>query len=232
MFVLDKVFRQKNDLTFLEILNELREGIVSDRAIYAFNQTKQRNSQSKSTATDLAGGFDCDTSNDDIRPTKLFSTNAEVDAYNAAELSKLPNKTGQFFIYAATDSGSEPYLTQMRAGTKAPQSLELRVDSQVTNPLTYIHTVSYIQYHTYINTKNVYVVNKVMLLKNLDTSRGLVNGARGVVVGFEASSHRSKYYNMLPIVKFECTVGSNKSVEEIVLIEESWEVKSGERFPA
>ena len=69
-----------------------------------------------------------------------------------------------------------------------------------------------------------------MLLKNLDTSRGLVNGARGVVVGFEASNHRSKCYNMLPIVKFECTVGSSKSVEEIVLCEESWEVKSGERY--
>ena len=130
MFVLDKVFRQKNDLTFLEILNELREGIVSDRAIYAFNRTKQSTSHAK--ATDAASGLDAHGNNDDIRPTKLFSTNAEVDTYNAAELSKLPNKEGQFFTYTATDNGHEPYLTQMKAGTKAPQRLELRVDSQVT----------------------------------------------------------------------------------------------------
>ena len=68
-----------------------------------------------------------------------------------------------------------------------------------------------------------------MLLKNVSTSRGLVNGARGVVVGFEESARRSEHYAMLPIVKFECVLGSQKVVEEICVVEDTWEINSGNR---
>ncbi|XP_040912193.1 ATP-dependent DNA helicase PIF1 [Toxotes jaculatrix] len=55
---------------------------------------------------------------------------------------------------------------------------------------------------------------QVMLTKNLDVSRGLVNGARGVVVGFESGKHG------LPRVHFLCGVTE-------VLKPERWVFKSG-----
>ncbi|XP_035027230.2 ATP-dependent DNA helicase PIF1 [Hippoglossus stenolepis] len=55
---------------------------------------------------------------------------------------------------------------------------------------------------------------QVMLAKNLDVTRGLVNGARGVVVAFESGKHG------LPRVRFLCGVTE-------VLKQERWVFKSG-----
>ncbi|XP_074544982.1 ATP-dependent DNA helicase PIF1 [Halichoeres trimaculatus] len=55
---------------------------------------------------------------------------------------------------------------------------------------------------------------QVMLTKNLDVARGLVNGARGVIVGFEPGKHG------LPRVRFLCGVTE-------VLKTERWVFKSG-----
>eukprot|EP00064_Thunnus_orientalis_P022492 superscaffoldBa00007613_g22690 len=58
------------------------------------------------------------------------------------------------------------------------------------------------------------LVQQVMLTKNLDVARGLVNGARGVVVAFESGKHG------LPHVRFLCGVTE-------VLKPERWVFKSG-----
>jgi ATP-dependent DNA helicase PIF1 len=76
---------------------------------------------------------------------------------------RLASLPGPSYIARAQDSGHAWALKKEESWTNAPATLELQQDAQV------------------------------VLLKNLDTSQGLVNGSRGVVVGF--SSNR-------PVVRF------------------------------
>lgn len=61
-----------------------------------------------------------------------------------------------------------------------------------------------------------------MLLKNLDSSNQLVNGATGVVTEFVDASGRR-----LPKVEFDTTEGSGKVVT--IIREEEWTVNLGNR---
>jgi hypothetical protein len=109
-----------------------------------------------------------------------------------------------------TITGVQPYLKQLLNGVKAPQLLELRIGAQV------------------------------MLLKNLNTSRGLVNGARGVVVAFEPpEKHMDSMFDLLPVVEFlvkGSAVSGNEEgggmKERLVLQEESWDMKNGDNIVA
>jgi ATP-dependent DNA helicase PIF1 len=75
---------------------------------------------------------------------------------------------------------------------------------------------------------------QVMLAKNLETSAGLVNGARGVVVGFtrpqerrsllvEASAKPVSPSGMWPVVKF-----ASDNVERMIM-PESWTIMEGDK---
>lgn len=85
----------------------------------------------------------------EIRPTKLYSHRANVDAENAEQLNKLP---GAVHVYRAVDSG--PQQEMAAKNFIVPSELVLKEGAQV------------------------------ILLKNLEPPL-LVNGSRGVVVGFE-----------------------------------------------
>ena len=65
-----------------------------------------------------------------------------------------------------------------------------------------------------------------MLLKNLNTSAGLVNGTRGKVIGFQVE--QSSIYDSIPIVEFYCTVGERTFIELQPIKEESWDIKQGD----
>lgn len=76
----------------------------------------------------------------------------------------------------------------------------------------------------------LYLVHaQVMLLKNISTARGLVNGARGTVVGFEKSANRTANTAMIPLVKFQLFLGAAMTEETITLDQETWDIRQGER---
>jgi hypothetical protein len=69
---------------------------------------------------------------------------------------------------------------------------------------------------------------QVMLLKNLDTAKGLVNGARGVVVEFRKPAQGVKsIFPKLPVVRFEVVMGDTKSEEVRLMTEEMFDIGSG-----
>jgi hypothetical protein len=172
MILLEKVFRQQNDSVFLNILNDLRRGVVTPQAQKVLGgkvqqsylrdrEAKAAEEGSAGSAGGVAGAADGDMKADGmkaeggsnkpgaaykkgfkipkpvevaVRPTKLFSTNKDVDSFNAAELAKLAQEDpiGDSYRYDAIDEGREPYLNQLRQGTKAPAVLDLRVGAQVS----------------------------------------------------------------------------------------------------
>jgi ATP-dependent DNA helicase PIF1 len=173
MIILDKSFRQQEG-SFLSILNEIRYGKVSASARRILIDKVRETSQKRLSA--VASTVE------EVKPTKLFSRNVDVDEYNTTELEKLK---GEPHVYLAKDVGKEPYLHQLQQNVKAPEQLVLKVGAQV------------------------------MLLKNIDTAIGLVNGARGVVTRFIDAEEITNSMGApttifkrrkVPVVEFKCLV--------------------------
>jgi ATP-dependent DNA helicase PIF1 len=61
---------------------------------------------------------------------------------------------------------------------------------------------------------------QVMLLRNLDMDSKLVNGSRGVVVGFVPSPSQDKFFPIVPIVQFSTELRVMEPIE--------WSIKMGE----
>jgi len=215
MIVLDKVFRQKEQM-FLDMLNELRRGIVSDRnhniLMNKCTQTTNEEARNRNLqATKAILKSDEKDENDEnetppnIVPTKLFPTNKDVEMTNERELEKL---IGETEVYEHQIEGKTEFKKQLLQGMKAPPTLVLKLNAQV------------------------------MLLKNKDVASGLVNGTRGEVVGFTVEGENATASDggcsaifanrRLPIVKFHCKSGNSSYYKEVTLKEETWELKSGE----
>jgi hypothetical protein len=214
MIVLDKVFRQKEQ-TFLDMLNELRRCIVSDKnhnilmkkCIETTNEEAKNRNLQATKAIMKSDENDENETPPNIVPTKLFPTNKDVEMTNERELAKL---LGETEVYEHQTEGKSEFKKQLLQGMKAPTTLVLKLNAQV------------------------------MLLKNKDVASGLVNGTRGEVVGFTVEGENASdggcsaiFANRrLPIVKFHCKSGNSSYYKEVTLKEETWELKSGEKIMA
>lgn len=114
--------------------------------------------------------------------SRLFAYNRNVDDYNQQKLDALPTSpveyiaddSGSMIISSISFIGSESGLYQLSKNCAAVSRLCVKRGAQV------------------------------MLLKNLEVERGLVNGARGVVVSFRVCSESGE---RLPVIRWKAKKG-------------------------
>lgn len=122
----------------------------------------------------------------EIKPTILYCRNIDVDTINNKELEKLHEQMQIFSVKTDFKHYSMESL--------------LKRDKDGRDQLDKIFPY----------TNNLYLAKgaQVMLVHNLEISLGLVNGSRGVVIGFETGIEEN-----LPIVKFQC--GITRTIERV-----------------
>jgi len=131
--------------------------------------------------------------NDGILPTKLFATNKHADYINNLELNKLDEKEYEFYEY----------------------NMDINVSSSTNNRKFILE--KYKKNCNACETLQICKEVQVILLWNIDIDRGLVNGSRGVVVGFDKDD--------LPIVKFL------NGITEVIEYN-TWEYEENDRITA
>lgn len=112
--ILQKVFRQEGDTGFIEMLNQIRDGTLSETVINQFQQLCRPLSDE-----------------DGIVAAELFPTRKEVDYANLSRLKRLPE---ELVVYKSFDSGSLEEGEQRQrllSNFMAPQVLDLKKGSQV-----------------------------------------------------------------------------------------------------
>lgn len=137
-----KIVHRQTDPEFIEILNNIRIGRVTESISNTLKATAKQNIESNG-----------------ILATRLCSHISEVDEINNFQLNELK---GASKIYIAQDS-DQIMSNTLDQQLPVPGKLTLKVGAQV------------------------------MLLKNINISTGLVNGARGIVI---------KFVDDLPVIQF------------------------------
>jgi len=102
---LDKQHRQQDDLEFINILDRIRENNAGEDVL---NRLRTR----------LNEKINCQ-----IKPTKLYTHNADVDAINSLELSKIEEKEKKYFM---TSEGQNDLINFLKKSCLAPEILNLK----------------------------------------------------------------------------------------------------------
>lgn len=161
-FQLKTILRQRDPI-FQTILQEARVGELSDESYEILLQRK---------GVSWKGNA--------IRPTLLFTRNADVNQINEIQMAKLPGETVVF-------------KAETVAGLEKKESIKVHFKPLNEVPQDDYRVQKLDKDAPYETTLKLKVGAQVMLLINLNPEIGLVNGSRGVVRGFEDD---------LPVVEF------------------------------
>lgn len=156
-----QILRQR-DPVFQEILTEARMGRLSPESIAHLEERMNLPWQEN-----------------EIRPTLLFTRNAEVDAINRKNLDALEGDRRRFDVQTVVMDKAPTGANRLASPDDPDVAIALEkldTDAPYDPHLTLVEGA------------------QVMLIVNLDQERGLVNGSRGVVTGFTPGG--------LPMVRF------------------------------
>lgn len=120
-------------------------------------------------------------SKEDIIPTKIFSMKTKIKEINDRELNSLNNEIIEFNLETKTELKKKDYII-----------------SDNTHIDYYSNNID--KNANYEKNLQLAIGAQVMLLVNLDTDNGLINGSRGIVIDFRKIDEKDiKKY---PVVKF------------------------------
>ena len=186
-YYLDRVMRQ-TDPVFQDLLATVRLGSITASQKALLDARMIKDDTEAELYVEMADG-----SRQTIKATTLYPKKKNVEETNATELSKLISAGSRTQVYKCQDTciknsivnaATETQIEVLDKCTNAPKEITLAIGAQV------------------------------MLIKNLDFERSLVNGSRGVVMDFTATG---------PVIIFD-------NGEQETLPYEAFEVESGNKM--
>lgn len=180
---LQTFFRQR-DPAYIQLLQEIRHGKISEESIYILEQRV------------LRGGLTAPLKNG-VSPTKLFPVRAKVDFINNTTYAKLAGDEQVYHFNISTtakahiDSGTPLTPEEIyKCGELTTEQMNYEVESLTASMQT-------------DKTVRLKIGALVMCTANLDVDRGICNGSQGIVIDFvETVSAIDGSSSIVPLVKF------------------------------
>ena len=172
--VLTKIFRQNDDI-YRRILNQVREGRIRRSSVDILIQQVGKPVSSEQL----------------VRPTKLYPTRNRVDYINSVEMERLPGEETIFSIKYHLDLELTSNEKQIRINQRSTKE-------QIHNELMYLQ--SNLRCEETIKLK---IGAQVMCIVNMELTNGdmLCNGSQGIVVGYRETNCGTSMVTC-PVVKY------------------------------
>lgn len=179
---LTEVFRQHGDLEFIELLQRARYGDYTASDVDTL--VSRLNAQ--------LHGFE------GIEPTRLYARRVNVDEVNAQALAALDTESASYTASVHYEVGVRKNRHGGKVAYVVPGALKSTLQAKLHEAAQ-----KYKQNAAAPECLELKIGAQVMLLSNMNIEEGLVNGSRGVVVGFETTPTSGS--RKMPVVQFART---------------------------